>query len=151
MLGTALKLAFTFLLNSRVSKAKRELISFKENVADYTESRAGVIKGNIESDLRRIVKSFIGILFIFGCLILLGILGLAWLLAMAWNSENREIILEAAMSIPIIVGLITLNSIRSSWQMNPLLEETTTLISEDWKNFRYGLDGTADISDEANL
>jgi hypothetical protein len=151
MLGAALKLIFTFLLNSRVSKAKSELISFKENVADYTESRAGIIKDNIESDLRRIVKSFIGILFIFACFILVGILGLAWLFAIFWNSESREIILGVIMSIPLIIGLITLSSIRSSWQMNPLLEETTILISEDWKSFRYGLDGTADISDEANL
>ena len=151
MLGTALRLVFTFLLNNRVSKAKSGLMSFKENVADYTESRAVVIKGNIESDLRRIVRSFIGVLLIFTCLILVGILGLAWLLAITWNSESREIILGATMSIPIIIGLITFNNIRSSWKMNPLLEETTTLISEDWKNFRYGLDGTADISDEANL
>lgn len=151
MLGAALKLIFTFLLNSRISKAKSELISFKENVADYTESRAGIIKDNIESDLRRIVKSFIGILFIFACFILVGILGLAWLFVIVWNSESREIILGVIMSIPLIIGLITLSSIRSSWQMNPLLEETTILISEDWKSFRYGLDGTADISDEANL
>ena len=151
MLGTALKLVFTFLLNSKVSKAKRELIGFKENVADYTESRAGIIKGNIESDLRRIVKSFIGILLIFACFILVGVLGLAWLFALAWSSENRQIILGVTMSIPLIIGLITFSSIRTSWKMNPLLEETTMLISEDWKSFRYGLDGTADISDEANL
>jgi hypothetical protein len=151
MLGAALKLVLTFLLNSKVSKAKSDLVSFKEHLADYTESRVGIIKGNVEGDLRRIVKSFIGILVVFSCLILVGMLGMAWLFAIAWNSESREIILGVTMTIPLIIGLITLSSIRSSWQMNPLLEETTMLISDDWKSFRYGLDGTADISDEANL
>lgn len=151
MLGTALKLVFTILLNSRLSKAKGNLSSFKENVADYTESRAGIIKGNIDSDLRRIVKSFIGILLIFTCFIFAGIIGLAWLFAIAWSSESRDIILGFTMSVPIIIGFIMLIIIRSSWKTKPLLDGAVSLITEDWKIFRYGLDGSKVISNETEL
>lgn len=150
MWGTVIKFVALYFVNNRMTRAKHSLDEVKENAADYAETRAAFIKQNIMQDLHRMVNSLIGLLLMFAGLIFSGILGLMWIFTLAWNSPNREIILGVAMLVPLAASVILFFVIRKAWQQKPLMSETTDLISEDWKSFRHGLDGTADISDEAN-
>lgn len=150
MLGAALKLLALYFINNRLSVAKSGLHVFKEDIADYTESRAEIIRDNFQGDVRRIVNSFVGFLVIVVSFIFVGLLASIWIFAVAWNSPNREVILGVSMFVPLIIGLFTFSSVRRSWKNKPLMSEATQVISSDWRSFRYGLDGTADTSDEAN-
>jgi hypothetical protein len=150
MFASILKMITFYLIGNRISEAKQDLIAVKENAANYAESRTTLIKQNVMQDLQRIVNSFIGFLVMFTAIIFSGLLGLMWLFATAWQSPNRELILGVSMLIPLCLSAIIYFAIKSSWQKKPLLIKTTELISNDWQSFRHGLDGTADISDEAN-
>lgn len=149
MLSTALKLVALYLINNRLSVAKDGLHTFKENIADYTESRTEIFRNNFHRDVRRIVSSFIGFLVILASLIFTGLLGLMWIFAVAWNSPNREVILGLTMSIPFVIGLITFSAIKNTWKNKPLLAETTQLVAADWQLFRYGSDSKADTKNDA--
>lgn len=150
MWGHVIKFVALYLVNNRVARAKHSLDEVKDNAADYAETRAAFIKQNLMHDIERVVDSFIGLLLIFAGFIFTGILGLMWIFTMAWNSPNRELILGVTMLIPLALSAILFYNIRKSWKQKPLMHDTTQLISEDWQSFRHGLDGTADISDEAN-
>ncbi|HEY0563147.1 MAG TPA: phage holin family protein [Methylophilus sp.] len=150
MWGTVIKFVALYFVNNRMARAKHSLDEVKENAADYAETRAAFIKQNIMHDLERVVESFVGLLLMFAGLIFTGILGLMWIFTVAWNSPNREIILGVTMFIPLALSAILFVMIKNAWKQKPLMHDTTQLISEDWKSFRHGLDGTADISDEAN-
>ena len=150
MFASVLKMITFYLIGNRISEAKNDLIEVRENAANYAESRSRRIKENVMQDLQRVVNSFIGYLIMFSAIIFSGLLGLMWLFAAAWQSPNRELILGVSMLLPLCISAVIYTVIKSSWQKKPLLNETTQLISKDWQSFRHGLDGTADISDEAN-
>lgn len=150
MFASVLKMITLYLIGNRISEAKNDLIEVRENAANYAESRTRRIKKNVMQDLQRIVNSFIGYMIMFSAIIFSGLLGLMWLFATAWESPHRELILGASMLVPLCISAVIFTVIKSSWQQKPLLAETTALISKDWQSFRHGLDGTADISDEAN-
>lgn len=150
MLSTALKLLALYLINHRFSVAKHRLSNIKEEVADYTESRVEIVKANFQADVQRIVNSFMGFLVALALFVFAGILGLMWLFAVAWSSPNRELLLGAAILIPLLIGLITLARIMLLWRSKPLMAESTRLIANDWRSFRYGLDGSAEATAEAS-
>ena len=150
MFASVLKMITFYLIGNRISEAKNDLIEVRENAANYAESRSRRIKENVMQDLQRVVNSFIGYLIMFSAIIFSGLLGLMWLFAAAWQSPNRELILGVSMLLPLCISAVIYTVIKSSWQKKPLLNDTTQLISKDWQSFRHGLDGTADISDEAN-
>ncbi len=150
MFASILKMITFYLIGNRLSEAKQDLIAVKDSAADYAESRTSLIKQNVMQDITRIVNSFIGILIMFTAIIFTGLLGLMWLFAAAWQSPNRELILGISMLIPLCLSAFIYLAIKASWQKKPLLIETTELISNDWRSFRHGMDGTADTSDEAN-
>jgi len=149
MLGAALKLVALYFINNRLSVAKTGLHTFKEGIADYTESRAEIFRDNFQGDVRRIVTSFIGFLVILAALILIGLLALMWIFAVAWNSPNREVILGITMLIPFVIALIAYSGIKRSWKNKPLMLETIQLISDDWRTFRYSLNDSPSASEEA--
>lgn len=150
MFASVLKMITFYLIGNRISEAKNDLIEVRENAANYAESRSRRIKENVMQDLQRVVNSFIGYLIMFSAIIFSGLLGLMWLFATAWESPNRDLILGVSMLVPLCISAVIYTVIKNSWQQKPLLAETTALISKDWQSFRHGLDGTADISDEAN-
>lgn len=150
MFASVLKMITFYLIGNRISEAKNDLIEVRENAANYAESRSRRIKESVMQDLQRIVNSFIGYLVMFSAIIFSGLLGLMWLFATAWESPHRAFILGVSMLVPLCISAVIYVVIKQSWQQKPLLAETTALISKDWQSFRHGLDGTADISDEAN-
>jgi len=150
MFAAALKVFAIYLLNQRFSQAKIDLREVKENVADFAESRALFLKHNLLQDLQRMVNGFIGYLAMFTAFIFTGIIGLMWIFAVAWDSAHREIILGVVMVIPLLVGIVIFAALRKIWKENPFMSKSTQLISRDWNSFRHNLDGTADISEEAN-
>lgn len=154
MWKTALKLLVVMFLRNRMNVVKSEfssqLHSVKENFATMAESRAAIFKQNFNDDLQRMVNSFFGYLFIMVALACSGLTGVLWLVASAWNSPHRDLILGTAMILPILLAVCAFSYLRFSWKKEPLLGKTIKQIEADWLVFRAGLDGTADISDEAN-
>jgi uncharacterized membrane protein YqjE len=150
MLGAALKLVALYLINNRLSVAKTGLHTFKEGLADYTESRAEIIRENFQGDVRRIVISFIGFLVITVSFTLFGLLALMWIFAIAWNSPHREVILGITMLIPFLIGLITYGRIKRAWKNKPLMLESIQLITDDWQQFRYGVDANANTPNKGS-
>lgn len=161
MWKTALKLVaellFMLFLRKYVNNIKDDfsndlsshLSTAKENFAALAESRAAIFKQNFNRDLQRIVNSLIGFMFVLlaaACSVLTGIF---WLVASAWNSPHRDSILGATLIIPILIGVCVYLAIRHSWEKEPLLSQSIKQVENDWLIFR-GLDGTTDISDEAN-
>ncbi|MDI1299950.1 phage holin family protein [Methylotenera sp.] len=150
MLATDLKLITIYLFESRITETRKQYLLVKSNAADYAETRAQFIKDEMLTDMLRIASSLVGILIIFATIIFSGVLGLMWFFASIWSNPNKEIILGVLMLIPLVLGCLLFISIRNSWKKAPFMNSSTVLISNDWKSFRYSLDGTADTSDEAN-
>jgi uncharacterized membrane protein YqjE len=150
MLSTILKFITIYIMNQRIAQTKHNVNVLSEQVADYAESRVTVLKRNLLEDLERMANSFLGFLFMFLALSFSGMVAIMWLFAVAWNSPNREFILGGFILIPLIISAFVYKEVRSIWKKTPFMKTSTDLIAQDWQVFRYGLDGTADISDEAN-
>jgi uncharacterized membrane protein YqjE len=159
MLKTALRLIaqllITKFIRSRVEEhmsndAANHFGAVKKSMAALLESHAVLFKSQFNRDIKRMVNSFLGFMFIFLAALFSSLTGLVWLFATAWNSPNRDIILGTTMILPIILGLAVFLVIRQSWKKQPLLQQSMLQIEQDWQVFRNGLDGTADTSDEAN-
>ena len=123
---------------------------FKLKLAAMAESRAAIFKQNFNHDVNRVVNSLLGFMFILMAALVSLLTALMWIFITAWNSPNRDFILGATMLVPIIIAVGVYLYIRHSWQKKPLLHQSIVQIENDWQVFRAGLDGTADISDEAN-
>lgn len=130
--------------------ANNHFSAVKSSVAALIESHATLFKSEFQQDLKRLVNSFIGYMFILFAAFCSAVTALMWIFATAWNSPNRGIILGTTMILPIILGIAVFLVIRQSWKKQPLLQQSMVQIKQDWQAFRNGLDGTADTSDEAN-
>lgn len=159
MWKTALKLLTQFLIARFIRKqmidvedqtSNNHLSGLKKNMAALLESHAALFKSQFNHDLKRVVNSLLGMMLILLAAIFSGLTGLMWLFATAWNSPNRDLILGAAMIIPIVLSIVVYLVIRQSWKKQPLMQQSMLQIEQDWQVFKNGLDGTADISDEAN-
>ncbi len=159
MLKTALKLIAQLLITKFIRNRVEEHMSqnsenhfgaVKKSMAALLESHAVLFKSQFHHDVKRMVNSFLGFMFILLATICTGLTGLMWLFATAWNSENRDIILGTTMILPIILSIIVYLVIRQSWKKQPLLQQSMVQIEQDWQVFKNGLDGTADTSEEAN-
>lgn len=122
----------------------------KKNMAALIESHAALFKDQLNHDMKRIANSLLGLAFIFFALLCSGLTALMWLFATAWNNPNRDIILGTTMTLPILIAIGVFVAIRLTWKKQPLLSKSMVQIENDWQVFKNGLDGTADISDEAN-
>lgn len=154
MWKAAAKLLVVLFLRNRMNSVKSGFGSHfsevKENIAVLAESRAAIFKHNFNQDLHRMVNSLLGYMFMLLALACSALIGSMWLFAIAWSSPNRSIILGTAMILPILIGVGIFAYVRSSWKKEPLFHRSIKQIESDWLVFRAGLDGTADISDEAN-
>ena len=162
MWTTALKFLAILFLKNRMEFAKvnffnkvdtssrNDLNRLKENIAAMAESRAAIFKQNFNQEVRRVVNSLLGFMLILLAAILSLLTGLMWLFATAWVSPHRDIILGTTMILPILIAVGVYLLIRRSWQKQPILHQSIVQIENDWLVFRAGLDGTADISDDAN-
>jgi uncharacterized membrane protein YqjE len=162
MWTSALKFLAVLLLKNRMDFIKshffnklntqsgEDLNRLKENIAVMAESRAAIFKQNFNHEVHRVVNSLFGFMLILLAAMLSLLTGLMWLFATAWVSPNRDIILSLAMISPILVAVGVYFYIRRSWQKQPILHQSMVQIESDWQVFRAGLDGVADVSDEAN-
>ena len=138
--------------NNLNSNSNHDLDRLKENIAALAESRAAIFKQNFNHEVRRVVNSLFGFMLILLAAILSLLTGLMWLFATAWVSPHRDIILGLTMLLPILIAIGVYFYIRHSWQKQPILHQSIAQIESDWQVFRagFGLDGTADIADDAN-
>jgi hypothetical protein len=150
MLETLFKLITAYFINKRLVSLQANLLVVKESAADFAESRASFFIANLNQDLERVADSFISSLITLVCIMFSGFIGSMWIFTIAWNSANRPLILGAMMTIPLILGAFSFLSIKNAWRNKPFMGDSTYLISQDWASFRYGLDGTADTSEEAS-
>jgi len=158
MWQTGLKLFAVFLIRKYVNQAKEhfetdskeEFNTVKEKMALLAEHRAALYKKNFNDEMTRISTSLLGLMLMLLTAALSGLTAIIWIFAAAWNSPHRDIILGTTMLIPLLVCVSIYGLIRYSWKKEPLFNQTMVQIESDWQAFRYGLDGTADISDEAN-
>ena len=162
MWTTALKFLAILFIKNRMEFAKfnffnklntstsDDLKRLKENIAAMAESRAAIFKQNFNQEVRRVVNSLFGFMLILLAAILSLLTGLMWLFATAWVSPHRDVILGVTMILPILIAVGVYLLIRRSWQKQPILHQSIVQIENDWLVFRAGLDGTADISDDAN-
>ena len=130
--------------------SSENLNQLKLSIAAMAESRAAIFKQNFHFEVRRVVNSLFGFMLILLAAMLSLLTGLMWLFATAWVSPYRDIILGTTMILPILIAAGVYLYIRRSWQKQPILHQSMVQIESDWQVFRAGLDGTADISDEAN-
>lgn len=132
------------------SNAQGHFSAVKKNIATLLESHVVLFKQQLNQDMKRAAKSFLGFIFIFFAIMCSVLTGLMWLFATAWNSANRDVILGITMVLPLIISIGVFLAIRHSWKKQPLFAKSMVQIENDWQVFKHGLDGTADISDEAN-
>ena len=130
--------------------SSENLNQLKLSIAAMAESRAAIFKQNFRFEVWRVVNSLFGFMLILLAAMLSLLTGLMWLFATAWVSPYRDIILGTTMILPILIAAGVYLYIRRSWQKQPILHQSMVQIESDWQVFRAGLDGTADISDEAN-
>ncbi len=161
MLKTVLKLVGQLLIakflrnhmqdaeNNMSNNAQHHFSAVKNSLAALVENHAALFKAQFHSDMQRIAKSLLGLTFIFFAMLCSGLTALMWLFATAWNSAHRDLILGATMILPILVAVGIFLAIRYTWKKQPLFAKSMVQIENDWRVFRHGLDGTADISDEA--
>ncbi len=121
----------------------------KQSMAALVESLAALFKAQFHSDMQRVAKSLLGLTFIFFAMLCSALTALMWLFAFAWNSTNRDLILGITMILPIFIAVGIYLAIRHTWKKQPLFAKSMVQIENDWQIFKGGLDGTADISDEA--
>lgn len=150
MWHTALKLLVSIFLRNRMNYVKNDYSEVKENLAVLAESRAAIFKKNFNDELHRLANSLMAFMFLLLAAACSGLTGIMWLFATAWSSPHRDTILGITMILPILIGIGVYTYISNSWKKEPLFQESIKQIENDWQMFRYGLDGTADISDEAN-
>lgn len=150
MWHTALKLLVSIFLRNRMNYVKNDYSEVKENLAVLAESRAAIFKKNFNDELHRLANSLMAFMFLLLAAACSGLTGIMWLFATAWSSPHRDTILGITMILPILIGIGVYAYISNSWKKEPLFQESIKQIENDWQMFRYGLDGTADISDEAN-
>ena len=136
--------------NKLNTNSSENLNRLKLNIAAMAESRAAIFKQDFHFEVRRVVNSLFGLMLILLAAMLSLLTGLMWLFATAWVSPYRDIILGTTMILPILIAAGVYLYIRRSWQKKPILQQSMLQIESDWQVFRAGLDGTADISDEAN-
>ena len=136
--------------NKLDTNSSDDLNRLKENIAAMAESRAAIFKQNFNYEVRRVVNSLFGFMLILLAAILSLLTGLMWIFATAWVSPHRDIILGVTMILPILIAVGVYLLIRRSWHKQPILHQSIVQIESDWLVFRAGLDGTADISDDAN-
>lgn len=135
--------------NTMSNNTKSHFGAVKQSMAALVESHAALFKAQFHSDMHRVAKSLLGLAFIFFAMLCSGLTALMWLFATAWNSANRDLILGITMILPIFVAVGIYLAIRHTWKKQPLFAKSMVQIENDWQVFRGGLDGTADISDEA--
>jgi len=164
MWTTALKFLAILFLKNRMEFAKvnffkklnanssQDLNRLKDNIAAMAESRAAIFKQNFNHEVHRVVNSILGFMLILLAAILSLLTGLMWIFATAWVSPHRDIILGVTMTLPLLIAIGVYFYIRYSWKKQPILHQSMQQIESDWQVFRagFGLDGTADISDDAN-
>lgn len=150
MWQSALKLLVFIFLRNRMNHVKNDFSEVKENLAVLAESRAAIFKNNFNNELQRMANSLMGLMFLLLIAACSGLTGIMWLFATAWTSPHRDTILGITMILPILIGIGLYTYISNSWKKEPLFQESIKQIENDWQVFRHGLDGTADISDEAN-
>lgn len=162
MWNTALKLAAQLLIarflrnrmhhvnNNMSNSTQTHFSAVKQSMAALVESHAALFKTQFHSDMQRVAKSLLGLTFIFFAVLCSGLTALMWLFATAWNSAHRDAILGVTMILPILAAVGIYLAIRQTWKKQPLFAKSMVQIENDWQVFRNGLDGTADISDEAN-
>lgn len=158
MWQAGLKILAVYLVRKYITQAKdhyendskQELTDVKEKMAILAEHRAALYKKNFHDEISRIAKSLLGLMLMLLTAALAGLTAIIWIFAIAWNSPYRDTILGITMILPLLIAVSIYGCIRNSWKKEPLFNQTMVQIENDWQAFRYGLDGTADISDEAN-
>ncbi len=161
MWNTALKLVGQLLIakflrnrmhnaeNNMSNSAQHHFSAVKNSLAALVENHAALFKAQFHSDMQRVAKSMLGLTLILFAMLCSGLTALMWLFATAWNSPNRDIILGTVMILPLLIAVGIFFAIRHTWKKQPFLAKSMVQIENDWQVFRGGLDGTADISDEA--
>lgn len=135
---------------SFTSNAQGHFSAVKKNVAALVESHVVLFRQQLKQDMKRAANSLFGFIFIFFAVLFSLLTGLIWIFATVWNSANRDVILGITMVLPILISVGIFFAIRNSWKKQPLLSKSMVQIENDWLVFKNGLDGSADISDEAN-
>ena len=131
------------------NKTQSHFGAVKQSLAALVESHAATFKAQFHTDMQRVANSLLGLSFIFFALMCSGLTALMWLFATAWNSTHRDLILGITMILPAIIAFGIFLAIRHTWKKQPIFAKSMVQIENDWQVFRNGLDGTADISDEA--
>ena len=132
------------------NNAQGHFSAVKKNIAALLESHAVLFRQQLNQDMKRAANSLFGFIFIFFAILVSLLTALMWLFATAWNSANRDAILGVTMILPVLISIGVFLAIRHSWKKQPLFSKSMVQIEKDWQVFKGGLDGTADISDEAN-
>lgn len=148
MWKTAIKLATLFLLRRSVNQANSNVSKVKRNLADMTESRARFFRVDFNTEMNRIVRSFVGFMLALAILAGACLTAILWIAASAWSSTHRDYILGGTMIFLLIIGFTMFIFIYHSWKKEPLFNQSMQKIEQDWQMFR-GLDVAAN-SDEAN-
>lgn len=158
MWQTGLKILAVYLVRKYMNQAKdhikndsnEEFDSVKHKMAVLLERRASLYRKNFNDEVTRICNSLLGLMVMLLSAALAGLTAIMWIFAVVWNSPQRDTILGLTMLVPLLACVAIFAIIRHSWKKEPLFDKTMLQIESDWQAFRYGLDGTADISDEAN-
>ena len=158
MWQTGLKILAVYLVRKYMNQAKdhlendskEEFNTVKQKMVILAEHRAALYKKNFNHEMSRISNSLLGLMLMLLTAAFAGLTAIIWIFATVWNSPQRDLILGVAMLVPLVVCVTIFGVIRHSWKKEPLFDKTMIQIESDWQAFRYGLDGTADISDEAN-
>lgn len=148
MWKTAIKLVTLFLIRKSVNQANSNIGKVKRNIADMTESRARFFRVDFNTEMNRIVHSFVGFMLALATIAGASLTAILWIAATAWSSPHRDIILGGTMLLLLIIGFTMFIFIYHSWKKEPLFNQSMLKIEQDWQMFR-GLDGAADIA-EAN-
>lgn len=136
MLNIFLRLIVSYYMSQRVSASKQTVMEVADSVAEYTESRAEVIKQNFTQDIQRASKSIRSLLFVLASVLFSGLVAVIWLFAAIWTCPNRDLILSAIIIIPLILSGLVYCRIKQDWAKVPAMKSATDLLAEDWKIFR---------------
>lgn len=132
------------------NETQHHFSAVKKSMAALVERHAAVFKAQLSADMKRMALSLLGLVFIFFALMCSGLTAIMWLFAAAWNSPHRDVMLGAAIALPVLIAIGILIAIRLSWKKQPLFAQIMVQIENDWRVFKTGLDGATDSSDEAN-
>lgn len=132
MWKTAIKFLALISLRKSLNFVNKDFHHVKSNMADLAESRASFFKNNFNSEVKRIVRSLVGLMLAFTAIACASISGILWAAATAWSSPHRDLILGTTTLVFVLIGAIIFVAIHYSWNSQPLFYQSIKLIEQDW-------------------